>query len=150
MLPSLPLPMFGALLMGFLAFQMLLTRERSMLLVALLALCSVQSALIALVQHYEVNTLSFFQSVVASIIPPLVWITMRRLDSAVTSRLWLHLLWGGAAVVAMVVQPYALDALIPALYLGYGSAIVLRSLKGADALGQVLFESGEASGRILR
>lgn len=53
-------------------------------------------------------------------------------------------------MVAMVVQPYALDALIPALYLGYGSAIVLRSLKGADALGQVRFESGEASGRILR
>ncbi len=50
----------------------------------------------------------------------------------------------------MVIQPYALDALIPALYLGYGGAIVLRSLKGADALGQVRFESGEESGRILR
>jgi AraC-like DNA-binding protein len=150
MLPSLPLPIFGAFLMGFLALQMLLARERSVLLVALLALCAVQSALIAVVQHYEVTSLRFFQPIVASVIPPLVWITMCRLGATVTSQFWVHLLWPIIALVAILVQPHVLDVLIPVLYIGYGTAIVLRSLKGADALPHVRLESGEASGRIWR
>lgn len=150
MLPSLPIPMIGALILGFLCASMVLTQRRISAFAALVALCAAQSAVIALVLHYQIGAFRPLQPVLASLIPPLAWIALTNSGREQGARLWPHLAAPLVAVAALAVQPFALDVLIPLLFIGYGAAIVRAGLRGADALPRLRFESGEASGLIWR
>ncbi len=150
MLPTLPIPMFGALVLGFLFVSQLMAQKRLTALAILIAACALQSALIALVMHYGVDALRLFLPVLACCIPPLAWIALQRSGLEARKAEVLHLIAPVLAVLAAFVQPYALDVLIPVLFLGYGAAIMVTVSKGADALPRLRFESGESSGRIWR
>ena len=52
MIPSLPLPLLSALVLVFLLAVLLLRRDPPGFFIALVGLCAVQAAVIALAQHY--------------------------------------------------------------------------------------------------
>lgn len=152
-MPSLPIPMISSLVLGFLLLRMWgLDRRREQRrgpLVALLAVCAVQGVVISLAQHYGVSALRPVQPIVATFIPPMAWVAFQR--SAVRgARVFdlVHLAGPVLAGAALLVQPYALDTLIPAVFVGYGFAILWQSLKGADALPRLRLEAGDLPGQI--
>lgn len=148
-MPSLPIPLISSLVLGFLLLRMGLVERRHGPLVVLLALCAVQGLVISLVQHYGFVGMRFVQPIMATLIPPMAWIAfqgtaVRRMQPRDAA----HLAGPLAAVLALVVHPFALDTLIPALFVGYGLAILWTSLKGADALPRLRLEAGDLPGRI--
>lgn len=148
-MPSLPIPMISSLVLGFLLVRMWFVGRRHGPLVVLLALCAVQGVVISLAQHYGVAGMRTVQPIMATFIPPMAWVAFQatavrqfRLGDLV------HLAGPVLAAIAVVVQPYALDTLIPALFVGYGFAILWQSLKGADALPRLRLGEGELPGQI--
>jgi hypothetical protein len=119
-MPSLPIPLISSLVLGFLLLRMWMMDRRNGLLVAFLALCAVQGVVISMAQHYGVAGMRIVQPVMATFIPPIGWVAFQ--GTAVRGlrpRDAVHLLGPAAAVIALVVKPYALDTL-PKLRLGAG------------------------------
>ncbi len=150
MLPSLPIPMIGALILGFLCLSLMRAQARITPLIVFVAFCAVQSALIALVMHYGFAQLRLLQPILAACIAPLAWIALRQTGLERRGALWAHLAAPVFAIFAVIFQPYALDAFIPLLYFAYGGAILYAVSGGGDALPRLRIESGDASGRIWR
>jgi AraC-like DNA-binding protein len=128
---------------------MWLTDRRHGPLVILLALCAVQGLIISLAQHYRVPGFIYVQPITATLVAPMAWVAFqstairgfRRSD-------YLHLAGPICAVLFFVTVPILLDMLIPALFLGYGVAVLWLSLKGADALPRLRLEAGDLPGKI--
>ena len=150
MIPSLPLPLVSALVLAFLLAVLVLRRDRPGLLVALVGLCALQAAAIALAQHYGNVAFRSLQPISAAAIPPLAWAAFQ--FSAVRGPRLLpdaaHLAGPVLALVASLVLPALLDALVPALFLGYGGAILLAAWRGADALPRLPFAAGDTPGLV--
>ena len=149
-LPTLPIPLFGALLPAFLCVSLIKTYRRITALAILVAVCTVQSALIALVMHFEMSALRWALPVLAASIPPLAWIALLYSGLERGHRVWPHVMPPVLALFAIVVQPYALDVMIPLLFFAYGVAIFHTVSRGADTLPRLRIESGDASGRVWR
>lgn len=148
-MPSLPIPMISALVLGFLLLRLLVVDRRHGPLAMLLALCALQGLIISLAQHYLVAGALYVQPVTASMIPPMSWVAFQA--TAVRRLAWrdaVHLIAPCGVLLVMIWQPVALDTVIPALFVGYGGMIVLTCLKGADALPRMRLEAGELPGRI--
>ena len=150
MMPSLPLPLVSALVLAFLFAVLLLRRDGPRLFVALVGLCALQATAITLGQHYGITALRSLQPVTAAAIPPLAWAAFQ--FSAVRRPHLLpdlaHLAGPLLALVAALVLPALLDALIPALFLGYGGAILLAAWRGVDALPRLPFTAGDTPGLV--
>lgn len=148
-MPSLPIPLISSLVLGFLMLRMWMGERRHGPLVALLALCAVQGVIISLAQHYLVPGMKYVQPITATLIPPLAWVAfqctaVRRFRTSDA----IHLAGPMAAITCLLAAPFMLDALIPALFLGYGGAILWKSLQGSDALPRMRIEAGDLPGRI--
>jgi AraC-like DNA-binding protein len=144
-MPVLPIPMVAALVLGFLALRSALRGETRPLFLALIAACAVQSAVIALVQHYGVGFLQPVQPVTATMIPAIAWLAF----VAGTRR---ALVWPGDAVHALgpavtalcsFLAPDALDVLVVGMFAGYGVALLLATASGGDALPRTHLGSGD-------
>ena len=150
MMPSLPLPLVSALVLAFLLAVLLLRRDRPGLFAALVGLCAVQAAVIALAHHYGIAAFRSLQPITAAAIPPLAWAAFQ--FSAVGRPRLLpdlaHLAGPLLALAAALFLPALLDALIPALFLGYGGAILLAAWRGADALPCLPFAAGDTPGLV--
>lgn len=148
-MPSLPIPMISSLILGFLLLQMWLRDRRFGPLMILLALCAVQGVIISLAQHYRVPGFHVVQALGATLIPPMAWVAFQA--TAVRHFQWgdvVHLAGPVAAVVCLFTSPYTLDVLIPALFLGYGTAILIKGVAGPDALPRMRLEAGDMPVRI--
>ncbi len=152
-MPSLPVPLISSLVLGFLLLRMWFVDHRGEgrrgPLVVLLALCAVQGVVISLAQHYGVEAMRPVQAITATFIPPMAWVSFQitAVRSPQVSDL-AHLAAPVLSVIALVIQPYALDTLIPAVFVGYGFAILWQSLKGADALPRLRLGFGDLPGHI--
>lgn len=151
-MPSLPIPMFAALALGFLLMALLRRDGRHGFLAALLAICAVQGVIISLAQHYQVDLFRMIQPVTAAIIPALAWVSFQA--TAVRGIRWaqdtVHVIGPGFAIFCVFAAPYTLDVLIPALFLGYGAAMLLALSRGADALPRMRLEAGDLPTRVWR
>lgn len=146
---ALPIPLVVALVLVFLLVRLWLGERRVTPLAGLLALCAVQSAIISLVQFYGVAALRPVQPVTASLIPAAAYLAFA--VSAVRGPArgdLLHLAGPVAVMLALGTQIYALDFLIPALFVGYGLAILWRCLGGPDALPKLRLDAGQGPARI--
>lgn len=140
---TLPIPMFGALVLGFLFLRLVVLESRLGPLSVLVALCALQSLIISLAQHYLVPGMRLIQPITAMFIPAAAWLAFastmlrpfRRTDIT-------HALGPIFAVLALNTEPALLDLLIPGTFLGYGIAIGLHCLRGPDALPQIRLEHG--------
>lgn len=143
-MPVLPVPMFIALLLaGFLIYRLLL-RETHPTLLALVAICSVQSAILSLVQHYGVAELKPLQVLGAVVVPPAVWIAFAHAagDEGGIRRWALHAVGPVLAILVLVTIPMLLDVLIPLSFAAYGATILLRLGSGEVSLPHSRLQSG--------
>ena len=150
MILSLPLPLVSALVLAFLLAVLLLRRGPPGFVVALVGLCAAQAAVVALAQHYGIAAFRSLQPVTAAAIPPLAWAAFQ-FSAVRRPRLphdLAHLAGPVLVAAASLAMPALLDALIPALFLGYGGAILLAAWRGADALPRLPFEAGDTPGLV--
>jgi AraC-like DNA-binding protein len=143
-MPVLPIPMIIALLLLGVLVHRLVTRETHATLLALIAACAVQSAIIALVQYYGIAAIRPVQPVLATLLPPIAWFAFAHAsDGEETSAalVW-HAISPVLAVLCLLTNPMLLDALIPISFAGYGAAILLRLGQGEDSLLHSRLESG--------
>jgi len=132
-MPVFPIPVFASLVLAFLFAQIWMRERRIGPLALLLGLCAVQALIIALAQHYKVPGMRLVMPITATLIPPLAWIAFQTtaIRNLRTSD-WVNLAGPFCALAAILVAPAFLDVLIPALFIGYGAAILIWSLSGAD------------------
>lgn len=148
-MPTLPIPVFVALLLTFAFLRLCFDQRRLTTLGLLLALCAVQSMIIALAQHYMVPGLRYVQPVTAAAVPPVAWLAYVFTAVRPAARIdLLHGLVPLSAFSALVVAPAFLDMLLPAAFVGYGIAILVQALHGSDAQPQVSLGHGNAPSRI--
>jgi AraC-like DNA-binding protein len=143
-MPVLPIPMIIALLLSGLLVHRLVTRETHATLLALIAACAIQSAVIALVQYYGMTAIRPLQPVLATVIPPIAWFAFAQASDGEgrSRRLVWHAIAPGLAVLCLLTNPMLLDALIPLSFVGYGAAMLLRLGQGEDSLLHSRLESG--------
>ncbi|MEO0829588.1 MAG: AraC family transcriptional regulator [Pseudomonadota bacterium] len=148
-MPTLPIPAFAALILGFLFLRLWVVRGTVSPLGLLLALCALQSLIIALAQHYGVPGMRIVQPITATFLAPAAWLAyvatavrpFRRLD------LW-HALLPLVAIAVLISVPQLLDVFLPLLFVAYGAAILIQSLKGPDAQPQSFLANGDLPSRI--
>ena len=148
-MPTLPIPVFVAFLLAFACLRLCVEQRRLTILGLLLALCAVQSLIIGLAQHYMVTGMRWVQPVSAALVPPVAWLAYIVTAARPVARIdLLHGLVPLAALAALVVAPAFLDVLLPAAFVGYGIAILLQALRGADAQPRALLAHGNLPSRI--
>lgn len=146
-MPVLPIPMILALvLLAFLAHRMA-TRETHATLLALIASCALQGVVVSLVQYYGVTALRPLQPLLASVIPAVAWLAFRQAAGGAAGQrdIIIHSAGFVLALLCLLLQPLLLDILIPALFAGYGVAMLLRLGRGEDSLPHSRLESGAVS-----
>ena len=148
-MPSLPIPLVVALVLGFMFLYLLLSDRRHAPLAALLGLCAVQALIISLNQHYGLRAMATLQPVTATLIPPAAWIAFS--VTAGRHPRWrdvIHLMTPAVVPVAWLLHPPAIDVIIPTQFAGYGIAILWVSWRNSDLLIHVILEAGEWPRRI--
>lgn len=129
----LPIPAFVTLVLAYLAVRTYLSEGRPFL-VAFLALCGLQSLLVALVGGYDLDGLRPILPVSAAIVPPLAWLTFQ---DALVARMPLRAMVAQSAAPAFtlfcrIFAPETIDFVVPLIFAGYGGAILLRLRNASD------------------
>lgn len=140
----LPLPMFVALVLGFLFVQGVLAKNRPALFSALLLTCALQNLIVALAQYYELAPAWKLQPVSASLIPPLAWLAFVSVSirPATFARDWLHGLGTVFIAFCALFAPATIDFALIALFFGYGLAILANLHLHRDALPLARLDAG--------
>ncbi|AWD22400.1 hypothetical protein B6K69_12555 [Fuscovulum blasticum] len=149
-MPTLPVPIFVALVLGFLGLRAWAKGETPPPLLVLIAACAVQAAVVAGRLHYGIEALSWVQPVLALALPPLAWVafvsaTRRPLRPG---DLW-HLAGPGFGLFARIFAREVLDAAILLSFLAYGAAVLL-ALRGAGEMAHARLGAGERPLRLWR
>lgn len=148
-MPSLPIPMFGALVLLFLFMRLWVVQRRLGPLAVLLGLCGLQTLIIALAQHYLVPGTRVLQPITATLIPPVAWLAYQRTAvRALGLRDGLHGLAPILATALLIAAPTTLDVYIPALFVVYGATLLLQAARGPDMQPRLALASGEVPARI--
>jgi AraC-like DNA-binding protein len=119
-------------------------------LVLLVAANVVQGAINAGAQYYGIAVLRAVQPVSAMLVPPAAWLALATagLDRRLRPRDALHLIGPVLALICNLALRDALDALIPAAYLGYGIAILLTLRRAGNALPRARLSAGGRPARL--
>lgn len=148
-MPSLPIPLISSLILGFLLVRFCLLGRRHGPLITLLAICMAQGLIIVLAQHYHVTGFLFVQPITATLVPAMAWLAFQ--TSAVRRLRWSDMAHGTgslAALLSLAIFPEFLNVLIPALFCGYGGAVLWFASKGADGTPMLRLEAGDLPGQI--
>ena len=135
-MPVLPIPMIIALVLFAFLVLRIVKGETHATLLALIAVCAVQGAVIALVQYYGISVLRPVQPLLATVIPPVAWFAFTRAsgdDDPQPNLLW-HAIGPALALLFLAVNPMLLDVLIPLSFTIYGVAMLVRLWSGEDSL----------------
>ncbi len=141
---ALPVPMIVALVLGFLFLHTRLAGGYPKLFSALLFFCALQGVVISLVQYYGLTALLPLQPVTATIIPPVAWVAFqtsafRPVDPRTDP---LHLAVPAFTAFCVAFAPATLDIVVPAIFLAYGTAILVTLGRSAGGLPLVRLETG--------
>jgi AraC-like DNA-binding protein len=139
MMPSIPLPFVVALMLAILLARLILQRDRQLMpAIVFVGACTITSVLTGLRWSFDIPGLQLLRLVAAASIAPIAWVCFARLaESWTPQRLWLALLPPLAALVLGLLMLRWLDALLGALFLGYGAALMAMALRGPDGFGAV-------------
>jgi AraC-like DNA-binding protein len=136
--------MIIALVLFTLLVHRMLTRETNVTLLALIAACAVQSAIVALVQYYDISAIRLLQPLFVTLIPPIAWLAFGQ-ASGVGRKAGSFLIHGSGFVLALlclILRSHLLDFLIPIQFALYGVAMLLSLGGGEASLSHSLLESG--------
>lgn len=135
-MPTLPIPIVVALILGFVLVRTLLARDRQPVFLLLILSCAIQNVVISLNQHYGFSVFHLVQPITASLVPPLAYLAFR--NSAQSQLSWstdfIHAI--GPAFVAFCVwfAPVVLDYAVSAIFVFYGGFMLWRMRDGRDSL----------------
>lgn len=143
-MPVLPVPMIIAMLLLGLLIHRMFVRETHATLLALIAVCALQSTIIALLQYYGLTALRPLQPLLATFIPPIAWLAFKHASGAVmqSRRTAWHALGPASAAILLILYPTLLDVLIPLSFAGYGAAVLLGLRHGEDSLPHSRLQGG--------
>ncbi|MBW6390254.1 helix-turn-helix domain-containing protein [Billgrantia antri] len=151
-MPALPIPLVVAVILGFLFVRAMIREERPWPFAWLILACAMQGAVISLNQHYGLAPFAKVQPVTATLIPPLAWITFQ--TTAIRTydpvRDLPHLLTPAFIAFCTVFVPQALDIVIPAVFVSYGTAVLIVLGRVAGDLPLPRLETGNRPGLIWR
>lgn len=144
---SIPLPLAVSAMLAFLLARLAAdgrdwTRSKT-LFAALLGVCAVHGALIALFWGYGVAAARPAIPILASLLPLLTWLAFRSLAGMARLGpvgLALRLLPVAAIPALMAVWPPLIDLLVMAQFTGYGVALLLGARAGPDGLRAALLD----------
>lgn len=143
-MPAFPVPVFAAALLLWVLLRGVIRREVAPVLLWLIAICGAQALITALALHYGLAFATLLRPVTASMIPALAWLAFTRTAvRALTRGDLVHGLGPAFTLFCLIVAPEALDAVIPALFLGYGLIILWALRKGGDGLPRLTLAAGE-------
>lgn len=150
-MPAFPIPVFAAAALLWVLIRALVRKDSPPVFLALLALCAGQALMTALSLHYGFAPAGFVRPITAAAIPPLAWIAfvstaLRGLEP----RDAVHLIAPAFVGFCRVMVPAALDLAIPALFLGYGAAVLWALRHRADDLPRLGLGAGDVPGRLWR
>jgi AraC-like DNA-binding protein len=139
--------MIIALGLGVFLFARLLKRETHWTLLALIAVCAIQSAVVALTRYYGVAELRPLQAIFAMVVPPVAWLAFIWASGKTVTLQGLlpHAAGPLLALVALSAMPMLLDIIIPLSFLLYGAAILMRLRRGEDGLPHSRLDDGPAA-----
>lgn len=146
---ALPLPLIFALLILFLLVHALRHGDTGREVTALLALCAWQSFAISMVHYYGLRWLMPALPLVACALPPVAWFAFRAalFERVTLERAARHALAPAFGLFCLIAAPAALDLTVPALFVGYGAAI-LWALRPANPLPRARLDAGPWPARI--
>ena len=129
---TLPISLMFSLILLFLLATLRARGPVAAGLVALVAVNAAQGVIIAGGQYYGLAALRGLQPVSAMLVPSVAWLALGSagFDRALRPHDALHLVGPGLALVFSLTARDLLDVVIPAAYLGYGIAILLRLRQG--------------------
>lgn len=151
-MPTVPIPIVSAVLLVLFAIHLGVSNRRFGVVAAVIFACAVQSAIVALVQHYGVSALRPVQPVTATLVPVLAWIAyqatgrygrLRALDLG-------HLFVPVAMAAIVIFLPPMIDLAVFAAFAAYGTAIFLAIRRGTDALPHTRLGAGSTPAKIWR
>lgn len=149
-MPTFPVPVFAAVLFGFLAAALALRQGRVGWVSLLCAACGLQALIISLVQHYGLAWLRPVQPVTAVAVPVIAWLTFQA--TAVRplglGRDGWHVIVPAIALVLVVLKPASLDGLVPLIFALYGAALLRAVWPGGESLPRLRLDTGALPGRI--
>lgn len=151
-MPVLPIPLFGSLVLGFLFLKLMVDGRGRSFIAVLVLQSALQSLIISLGQHFGIGWARAIQPVTAAAIPPLAWVAFETsaIRRFLPARHLPHVLVPAFVAFCVVFARVPLDFLIPAIFLGYGLAILVASSRGSDALPKTRLAAGDLPGLIWR
>lgn len=148
-MPSLPIPVFAAAVLMFLFARLWMVRGRLSPIAILLAVCAVQTAIIALAQHYLLPGLRLVQPITATLIPPAAWCAFQwTATRPMRATDLVHALVPLTAIAALITAPDFLDIFLSGVFVAYGGAIIYQSYKGPDVQPHAFLGDGDVPLRI--
>lgn len=130
---TLPVPLFAALILGFVMIRHILSGDRPALFLAVLGASMAQSLIISLTQHYGASWLMPVQPVTASIVPVLAWLAFQAaaFRAPEAGRDAVHLAPPLFIAFCVAFVPLAIDFALPLIFAGYGAAMLfaMRNLE---------------------
>ncbi len=149
-MPVLPIPLFVSIVLGFIFLKVVMDGRIRSFIAVLILQAAFQSLIITLGQHYGFKAALLIQPITAAAIPPSAWIAFE--TSAVRrfsfSRHLPHALVPLFIAFCVIFARAPLDFLIPAIFVGYGAAILFAASRGSDALPMTKLSGGNVPGLI--
>lgn len=132
-MPTLPISAFGAIVLAYLSLRAALAGGRRLLALFLMAV-AVQSLGMALVGGYGIDGLRPVLPVTAAAIPPLAWITFRAalFRPPTAADCFPHVAAPSFALFCRLFAPATIDAVVAAIFVLYGCAILWRLHRADD------------------
>lgn len=143
-MPVLPIPVFTALIIGFLGFRALTQKSTSPMILFLIFLCAGQNLIIAGTQFYQIGWLRHVQAITAVIIPPaafLACVTSAMRPFNITQD-WIHILGPMFIAFCMMTAPNFIDLAIIFIFFSYGIGLLMLLYKGEDQFVMIRLDSG--------
>lgn len=138
----LPIPVFCALVLGFLALRTYLSGRQG-LLVLFLAACALQTFVTVGALGFGIVNLQMILPVTGATIPALAWLTFRSVlfRSVSLAEAAPHLAAPIFCLYCRIFAPATIDVVVPLIFAGYGSAI-LYSLRTTEDLPLARMDAG--------
>lgn len=150
---SVPLPFLSGFVFAVVAHRSLKGAEAAgprHIFLAFILLYALQGMIVGLRFGYGIDALAPVQPVTAAMMPPLAFLAFRSLAGVLPKRPILHAAPPVAVALSLVFLPGFVDALLLAIFFGYGLALYRLTLTGDEAAAEAALQRARPVLRVAR